>query len=796
MPFNIYDPIFGRDVAFYVFSLPFYLAVWKFVYSAIILTTIIIALYYFQQVIASLFQRRIDPNTNMVIQPVNIRAQFAKIKRAGMVHIAVLASIIFVLFAVKHYFEQFSVMFSESGIVVGAGYTDVMVFLPVVKILMVVSIIIAVLFFVWIFYFSRDQRLKKRHIILLVLIIYFLFAFVGKTIVPGIVQALVVSPNEFNLEQPYIENNIRFTKMAYGLDTVEETDFDVTQSITPEVLEQSQETIDNARILDWRPLTKTYKQTQEIRLYYDLSSVDIDRYDIGGKYTQVMLSPRELDQNQIAENARTWVNMHMIYSHGFGVVVSPVNRVTKEGLPEYLVKDIPPVYTIDDDVLRVDQPRIYYGEKDNSFVLVNTNTREFDFPKGNSNEYINYDGKGGVTLDSFGKKLMIAIRFKDIKILLSSDITPESKVLFMRHIKDRIRKLTPFLQLDYDPYLVISDGRLYWIQDAYTVTGNYPYSQKSGQINYMRNPVKVVVDAYDGTVTYYVVDTTDPLMQVYANIFPSQFRLFRDMPEGLKAHIRYPEDLFRVQSSIYSTYHMEDPTVFYNKEDAWQIPHEVYGTGDKVEVEPYYIILKLPGESEEEFVLMTTFTPIRKDNMISWLAARSDGDNYGKLLLYKFPKDKLVYGPLQIEAKIDQDSEISQQLTLWSQQGSRVTRGNLLVIPIDNSLLYIEPLYIQAETGQLPELKRVLVSDGERVVMEPSLGDALEELFGKTRAPRTRLDAETNETITIEYTDADLISQANEHYDDILNAMQDGDWTAFGTSFDELGDVLEALAEE
>ncbi|NQU79123.1 UPF0182 family protein [Candidatus Woesearchaeota archaeon] len=786
--FNIKDPILAKDAAFYVFSLPFYMFVWKFLFATIVITTIITVLYYFHQILYGFFNPTVDKHTGTVIQSVNIKKELSKLKRAAMTHMALLGSTIFLLLAVRHYLALFSVMYSEKGIVVGAGYTDVFIFLPMVKVLIVLAVVVAALFLVWIFYFSKKPKLKKRHILAFIIITYLIFAVVGQSLIPGVVQALRVTPNEINLEKPFIDNNIEFTKIAYGLDKVEETDFFVNQNITTETLEKEKETMDNIRILDYRPLIQTYKQTQEIRLYYDLSGIDIDRYTINGKYTQVMLAPRELDQSQITQNAQTWVNLHMVYGHGFGIVMSPVNIVTEQGLPDYLIKDIPPTYQVEDETLKIEQPRIYYGEKDNEFIIVNTETEEFDYPKGSTNKYIKYDGKGGIQLDSFFKKLLMAIRFLDIKILLSTDMTPESKVMFTRNIQHRINKITPFLMLDDDPYIVISDGRLYWIQDAYTVTGKFPYSQKINGLNYIRNSVKIVVDAYDGSVTYYIIDEQDPLMQTYAKIFPSQFRLFKDMPLSLKKHIRYPVDLFQIQSEIFSTYHMDDTNVFYNKEDAWQIPYEVYGTGQKTIVEPYYIIIKLPGEDKEEFVLMTTFTPIKKDNMISWLAARSDNENYGKLLLYKFPKDKLIYGPLQIEAKIDQDSEISQQLTLWSQQGSRVIRGNLLVIPIDNSILYIEPLYIQAEKGQLPELKRVLVSDGTRVVMEVNLGAALEKLFGKKKPIIPEQQEETRSSDV-------LIQQANENYAEILRAMEQNNWTKFGENFNNLGDVLSSLSE-
>jgi hypothetical protein len=771
--------------------------------GCLVITTIIVAIDYLQAIFFSLIKKKHDkpqvvdangiPRNNSQI---NIAEIFKNIKQYALVHLSVLGSLFFILLAVKHYLTKFSIMYSEAGIVVGAGYTDVVVFVPIVKLLTILAIIVSVLFYVWIFVLSKSSRLKKRHILAYFVVLYLIFFFIAPTVIPGVIQALKVDPNEINLEKPYIENNIEFTKIAYGLDDVEETDFAVEMSLTPEILEENPETISNVRILDWRPLTQTYKQTQEIRLYYDLANIDIDRYTIEGKYTEVMLSPRELNQYQITENAQTWVNLHMVYTHGYGVVVSPVNKVTEQGMPEYLVQDIPSVYAVDEPSLIVETPQIYYGEIDNDFVLVNSLTQEFDYPKGNSNEYISYDGTGGIVLDTFWKKAFMALKFMDIKILLSDDLTTESKIMFTRAIQERIAKITPFLMLDYDPYLVINDGKLYWIQDAYTYTGNFPYSEKYNMINYMRNSVKIVVDAYNGDVTYYLVDTEDPLIATYAKIFPDQFKSFEEFPEGLKEHIRYPENLFEIQAYIYSTYHMNDPTVFYNKEDAWDIPTEVYGTGQQIYVEPYYIIMKLPEEEKEEFVLMTSFTPISKDNMIAWLAARSDGDDYGKLLLYKFPKDKLIYGPLQIEAKFDQDSEISQQLTLWSQQGSSVTRGNLLVIPIDNSILYIEPLYIQAETGQLPELKRVLVSDGEKVVMEQHLSDALEILFGKatTKTTRTEIDADGQEfEVTIDKTSEELIQDAQEYYDEILESMESGDWVEFGENFDNLGNVLNEL---
>ncbi len=764
VPFNISDPIFIKDASFYVFSLPFFTAVWGLAMAIVAVTLLLVALDYLQDFIKDfLVQRGATPLTVKRIP---------KIKKGAMTHLAILGSLVFVLMAIRHYLMKYSIMYSKQGIVVGAGYTDVVAYLPIINFLMVLALLVAAVFYVWIFF---RKQLRKRHILIGAVILYILVFVFAPTFIPAVVQQLRVEPNELNLEKPYIRHNIDFTRIAYGLDDVEQRNYPAEQNLTADILAGETTTLDNVRLLDWRPLTQTYRQTQEIRLYYDLSGIDIDRYIIDGKYTEVMLAPREMNQNQLAENAKTWVNEHLVYTHGYGVVMSPVNKVTAEGLPTFYIENIPPEYNINISV----KPQIYYGEKGNEFVIVNTKQREFDYPKGNTNEYINYDGPGGVRIGSFLTKLLMAARFADLKILLSSDITDESRIMFNRNIRGRISRITPFLKLDNDPYVVIADGKLYWIQDAYTISGNFPYSEKVNKINYVRNSVKVVVDAYGGSVDYYVTDKDDPLIQTYARIFPNEFKSFELMPESLKRHIRYPEDLFKIQSTIYSSYHMDDTTVFYNKEDAWEKTQEIYGQGQKTEVEPYYIIIELPEKDEAEFILMQTFTPLRKDNMVAWLAARSDGENYGKLLVYRFPKDKLVYGPLQIEAKFDQDSEISQQLTLWSQRGSSVTRGNLLVIPIRNSLLYIEPLYLQAEQGQLPQMKRVLVSDGEKVVMEETLGAALLALFGE-------------KTVEDEFS-PDLIADANKFYNGMLEALRSGDWEEFGRNFDGLGKALEQM---
>lgn len=786
VPFGTNDPVFMKDISFYIFSLPFFEFVWTFGIITIGLTLLFMLGFYFQSIIASFVSGNFQTtpgDLDGTSQRFNFKKELNKLKNKAKVHISFLVALLFFAIAIGHYLSRYSILYAERGAVVGAGYTQINAQLPILNVLVFLAIALGVMALAAGFLKFSNIKSSAKYFVY-VLVVYLLLAGLGLSIIPSVVQSLVVSPNEFNLEKPYIEDNINYTLNAYNLGNVEQRSISFEQAITQEMLNRNKETVNNIRILDWRPLTQTYKQTQEIRLYYDLSGIDIGRYNINDKYTQVMLAPRELNQNQLQQRAKTWVNKHLVFTHGYGAVMSPVNNVTSEGLPKYLIKDIPPVTTVNESSIEIERPQIYYGEQYSRYVIANSNTPEFDYPKGDTNEYINYDGEGGVQLDSFLKKLLMAIRFWDIKILLSSAVDEDSKIMFHRHIQDRISRVTPFLMLDSDPYLVINNGKLYWMQDAYTVTDKYPYSERTGRFNYIRNPVKIVVDAYNGDIEYYMVNK-DPIMETYSNIYPNEFKRFDEMPAGLKDHIRYPEELFKIQSSIYSTYHMKDPNVFYNKEDAWEIPNEIYGTGQRVKVEPYYIIMKLPGQDETEFILMTSFTPTTKDNMISWMAARSDEENYGEILLYKYPKDRLVYGPSQVEATIDQDSEISQQLTLWSQRGSSVTRGNLLVIPIEDSVLYVEPLYLQSEQGQLPQLKRVIVSDGNQVVMEETLQEALGALFeGEQQPVVPSKPAETFE---------ELVNRANEEYNDFLNSIQDQNWAEAGESIDKLGKTLEQL---
>jgi uncharacterized membrane protein (UPF0182 family) len=644
---------------------------------------------------------------------------------------------------------------------------------------MVLALVCAVLFFVT----ARKENWKLPALGLAVLI--GVSVLMGG-IYPEIVQRAVVLPNEGTKERPYILNNIASTRVAYGLDKIKEEEFPVKEEISFEDIEKNDETIRNIRLWDWRPIKQTLRQIQAIRLYYDFYSVDMDRYYFNGNYQQVMVSPRELDKDKIPEQARTWINEVLTYTHGYGVVVNPVNKISGEGLPYLLIKDIPPVSSVNLDITR---PEIYYGEITKGYVIVKTKAKEFDYPKGDENVYSTYAGNGGMLVSSLWRRILFSIKYSNPQILLTTNLTPESRIMINRNIQERAKKIVPFLSFDKDPYMVISkEGKLFWIQDAYTISSNYPYSTPigGGYFNYIRNSVKVIIDAYNGTMDFYIVDQKDPLIMVYKNIFPQLFKNFDQMPEDLKEHIRYPKDFFQAQAELYSTYHMMDPDVFYNKEDYWETPNELYGE-DEIKMEPYYIITKLPGHEKEEFILMTPFTPSMKSNMIAWLAAKNDQPEYGNLIVYKFPKEKLIYGPMQIEARIDQDSEISQQLTLWGQKGSTVIRGNLLVIPIEESILYVEPLYLRAEKGEIPELKRVIVSNGSDVMIGKDLGDALGKLFARTFREKGIVITDEEKTLK------DLIKEAAEYYESAQEFAREGNWSKYGEELQRLEQTLKLL---
>jgi len=766
-PFNSVDPIFSKDISFYVFSLPFFSFIKEMGMVLVILNIIIIGIIY---IIASGISSFKELNL--------------KLSDRAKSHITVLLIIFLLLKAWDYRINMYNLLYSSRGVVLGASYTDINANLLGLKALFVIVFLVSIILFISLFR-------KNYKFLVYGLGLWLITSIIFGNIYPGFVQRFQVEPNEIAKESKYIKYNIDMTLKAYNLNNIDTMKFEVNNKLTQKSLEDNKEIINNIRLWDQSPLRSTYSQLQELRQYYNFVNVDIDRYYINDEYRQVMLAAREMNQNLLSGQAKTWINQTLKYTHGYGIVMSPVNKVTTEGLPEFFIKDIPPKIDVD---IPLNNSSIYYGEKTDNYIISNSRSKEFHYPMGAENVYINYDGKGGVELNNYLKKIIYAIKFGNMKLLLAGDINIESRIMYNRNIKERVRKVAPFLEFDRDPYLVIANGKLFWVQDAYTTTNRYPYSQSIGNMgNYIRNSIKIVIDAYNGSMKFYVVDKNDPLANTYMKIFPDLFASAENIDKDIKKHLRYPKDLFIIQAQLYSTYHMKNPTVFYNKEDHWNVPTENY-SGNSIQMEPYYIISQLPDEEKTEFILMLPFTPATKNNMIAWMAARSDGENYGDLLVYNFPKDKLVYGPMQIESRIDQDSDISQLLTLWSQRGSRVIRGNLLVIPIEQSLLYIEPIYLQAETSELPELKRVVVGYGDQIVMKENLDLALQEIFGQIPEKKVEKYKEDikydKDNIIIDTNINELTNRALNLYNQALENQREGNWSEYGRLIKELENIL------
>lgn len=813
--FGSTDPIFNRDIGYYFYSLPYYRFIEKGLLSIFVIAGLATAWWYLKSVIVKIIEELSQTQGKGFTYP--------KISLAPKVrlHLMVLVSIVLILFAWDFYLKIFDLLYSTVGSAYGAGYTDVNVRVLCYRIIAVASIAFAVILFINGFRFRKKLAFFSG-------IIWFAIVLLLGNVYPVMVQQFSVKPNELKKESPYIAHNINFTRRAYNLDKIQEVPFAGDDQLSQADLDKHADTVQNIRIWDERPLLQTYRQIQTIRLYYDFHNVDVDRYLIDDKYRQVMLAARELVVDRLPPQANTWVNRHLIYTHGYGVAASPVNEVTKEGLPQLFIKDLPPAFTTD---LKIARPEIYYGEKTQDYVLVKTKTEEFDYPKGDKNVYTNYQGSGGIPVNSFFRRLLFAIKFVDPQILFTNYLSADSRIMYNRRIETRTRAIAPFLDYDADPYLVVSNDRLFWIQDAYTTSNMYPYSRRSYRhlgnkpLNYIRNSVKIVMDAYSGDVSFYSSDAQDPLVKAYANVFPDLFKPFDTMPADLKRHIRYPKDLFKIQVDIYKTYHMQDVQVFYNQEDLWGIPDELYGDS-RQEMQPYYIILKLPDEEKAEFLLMLPFTPSNKDNMIGWLAARSDFPGYGKLLVYKLPKEKLVYGPMQIEARVDQQTSISRELSLWGQRGSRVIRGNLLAIPMAGAFVYVEPVYLEAKqeeevssrpqanrqpsgglrkkqpqqamatdisrAASLPELKRVIVGIGNRVVMEENLDKALLMALDSAGVSPAAIAGFIGDTPGSDAkTGAGDTGQAIlRQYEKAKSHMRQGDWAAYGKAMETLEEML------
>jgi uncharacterized membrane protein (UPF0182 family) len=750
--FNLRDPIFGLDVSFYVFKLPFIQTV-LFFFLALLLLTISITVAYYAFVFRDI--KSFDELKE-------------RIPKSGYVHISMLLAGIFIFIAVYFYFARFDLLTSPHGAVMGAGYTDVHIRLPAMGLIAILSLFLAVACV----YLGYKRNINAMPVPFIILAVVILLSIV---VAPAVVQKLEVEPNELVKEEEYIRYSIDFTRFAYGLN-VNKMYYSAENNLSVDTIERNRGTIDNIRIWDHRPLLSVYRQMQQIRTYYFVNDVDVDRYYIDGKYTQIMISARELSTDLLSPRAKTWLNEHLIFTHGYGVVASPVNSVTKVGLPDLIIEDIPPKGKI-----AIERPEIYYGELTTNYVIVKTKQKEFDYPLGEGNVLTTYNGSGGVKHDSYFKKLIYAIKFGDVKFLLSDYITTESRLMFHRNIIDRVSTIAPFLVYDRDPYIAIIDGKLYWIIDSYTTLDKFPYSARYPTFNYVRNPVKVFVDTYNGTVKFYVIQE-EPVIRVLMKAFPDLFISADKMSKEERAHIRYPVDLFEVQAHIYATFHMDDAKTFYNREDVWEIPQEIL-EDERIQMEPYYVILTLPGNDKPEFILMLPFTPKGRDNIIAWLAARCD-ENYGELRLYEFPKGQLIYGPMQIEARIDQNADISKLFTLWGQVGSKVIRGDLLVIPIENSILYIEPIYLRAENAQIPELRGVIVVYKDVLAMRPTLDESLIAVFGKE---------EVKPEIVEEESVQDLVKSLVELYNKAIEEAKVGNWSGAGEYIEKLGYTISKL---
>jgi uncharacterized protein len=771
-PYGQNDPQFDKDIGFYLFTLPAYVSIKNWALLILLLSTFMAGAVYF------------------VSGEINLKRRPWHISSAVIAHGSALLGLYFAVKVLSYVLDRYLLLYDDNGVVVGAGYTDIHVALPLLWLLICLAAAAAIV--AWV-----NVRLRTYWLPIAATALVFASSFVCAEVYPGLFQRFFVNPSELQLETPYIQRNIALTREAYNLRQIMVKPFPAEQGLNFQSLQDNRGTIENIRLWDWQPLMDTYAQLQEIRTYYKFLDVALDRYQIDGSYQQVTLAARELAPSLLSANAQTWVNLHLLFTHGNGVVMSPVTQKSAEGLPNFYLKDIPPVASGGPGIT---EPRIYFGQSTGEYVIVKSSTPEFDYPKGKDNVYAAYEGADGITIGRTAWRTLFAWYFDDVNILLSRYITSESRILLHRNIQDRVRTIAPFLRLDRDPYIVISDGRLYWMQDAYTTSRWFPYAQPQpdGDTNYIRNSVKVVIDAYNGTVAFYVADAADPVLATYRRIFPTMFKPFTAMPPDLQKHIRYPEDLFHIQALQYRAYHMDAPEVFYNREDLWQFPREPTAPdgGDRpnaARMAPYYIMMRLPGEPRTEFFLMLPMAPSQRENMIAWLAARCDLPDYGKLIVYEFPKDKLVYGPFQIEARINQNTAISQQLSLWNQMGSRVIRGNLLVVPIENSILYVSPLYLRAESGQLPELKRVIAAYGDRVVMEETLPAALAALF-KESVPVAPLPARdgAGSSGSVE----ERAREALGHYNRAIDRLKGGDWGGFGTELDALRPLLEELSRQ
>lgn len=777
--FNVKDPVFNLDVSFYVFKLPLIeelYGILMFLLGFLVIVTLIIYFVLYSK----------DKITNRYRDISNV-SKFNDIKSgitkfAGR-QLAVLAALILFFLSFGYLIKGWNLVYSERGVAFGASYTDVHVSLLFYRIIAVVSLISAIVIFISII------KSKVKPIIMSVSVIIVLVILQGVT--STIVQSLIVKPNEKVLEKPYLDYNIDFTRKAFNIDKIDEKQYKVDDTLAKEDIDANKQTIDNIKINSFAPSLEFYNQVQELRYYYNFNDIDVDRYNINGKLNEVFISPREIDKNSLTGNGNSWQNRHLSYTHGFGVVMSKVNSITSEGQPDFAMKDIPIKNSTD---INIDNPRIYFGEKSDDYVIVNNKLGEYDYPQSGGDKTYNYNGSAGISA-TFINRLMFAINQRDMNFIVSNAIDSNSKILINRNVIDRVQKIAPFLTYDKDPYSVIYNGKVYWIIDAYTSSDRYPFSEPTNNINYIRNSVKVVVDSYDGKVDFYQVDKNDPIINSYSKIFKGLFKDGDSAPQGLKEHFKYPEDLFNTQCQVLGKYHIADASVLYNGTDLWGVSQKQNNTqGEKSTNSSSYVVMKLPDETKEEMVLVQYFNMKDRDNMVAIFGARMDGANYGKLVLYRLPTDKTIYSPYLFKQNINQDPTISKEVSLWNSQGSQVQYGDTSIIPINNSLLYVEPLYLRAEgKSSIPEVKKIILSMGSKIVMGDNMEDALKQLFNYGTGDTGNTVSKPNTQTGASTKDSDKIKQAEDYYNKAIEAQKSGDWTKYGEYIKDLGDTLQQL---
>lgn len=830
--FDLKDPIFNNDVSFYTFKLEF-ISQLNTILIAVLAVFVIITLIYYSVLMGGrrpqIIKEEEAPSEGYAFEEEedrfsgdgggigensfesNVKGMFGKFSKnfktninarpkthkefdddnvkellgIARTQLVIVGVILFLMVGVYFFLKQYSLLYGHTGAVYGAGFTSVNITLWVFRILMGLSVLGAIATAIG----TSKNRIKIRTIVFIPILMIIVGA-LGYGV--GIlVQNFVVSPDEISKESKYLERNIEYTQHAYDVNDVDVKSFKAINDLSTDDIQNNEATLSNIRINDYDPVKTFYNQTQSIRQYYAFNDVDVDRYMVNGEYTQTYLSGREIDETKISE---TWLNRHLKYTHGYGVTMSRVDKITSSGQPDMLIDSIPPESKVDE--IQITRPEIYFGELTNEYGIIGTDEDEFDYPDGSSNAYTRYEGSAGIKLNLINRALF-AVRERSLKLLVSSNIDSDSRIIINRNVQDRVKKIMPYLQYDNDQYMSTVDGKLYWIIDAYTTSDKFPYSEPyntdNSKTNYIRNSVKVVIDAYNGDTTYYICDEDDPIAQTYKKIYPALFKDFKEMPKGIKKHIRYPNTMFAIQAEVYKRYHMNDVKVFYQNEDLWDISKEIYGTKEQY-MTPNYYILSLPGESKEEFVSTIPYTPRDKRNMMGLFVSRSDGDEYGNLVLYQLPKSKVVYGPMQIEAQIDQSTEISKEFSLWNSSGSQYSRGNMFIIPIEESLLYVEPVYLEATNSSIPEVKRVIVAYGDRIAYEATLGEALNSLFGEGSADGIGAasgggDRDGGGKLS----QSQLISRANAAYNNAQEALSNGDWEGYGKYMNQLESYLSRL---